>query len=186
MDRSIIFILDRSGSMESCRADTIGGFNACLNDQKALGGKISLTLFDHEYTPVYSEMDLAEAPLLTMETFQPRGMTALLDAIGSTIKNWTGSSSPTVIILTDGFENASNTYTKAHIKDLIEQKTKEGWTFVYLGANQDAFTEAGNIGIAPHCTMNFDTRRTPEAFGRLSETLSSHAGPAADTFNFAS
>jgi len=129
-------------------------------------------------------MDLAEAPLLTMETFQPRGMTALLDAIGSTIKNWTGSANPTVIILTDGFENASKTYSKAHIKDLIEQKTKEGWTFVYLGANQDAFTEAGNMGIAPQCTMNFDTRRTPEAFGRLSETLSSQT-PAA-SFNFAS
>ena len=185
MERSIIFLLDRSGSMESCRTDTIGGFNACLNDQKALGGKISLNLFDHEYTPVYSNINLSEAPLPTTETFQPRGMTALLDAIGLTIKNWSGSSNPTVIILTDGFENSSKTYTKAHIKDLIELKTKDGWTFVYLGANQDAFTEAGNIGIAPQCTMNYDVNRTPEAFGRLSQTLSSQAGPAA-SFNFAS
>jgi len=79
----------------------------------------------------------------------------------------------TLIILTDGHENASIEYTKAHVKDLIEQKQKDGWTVIYLGANQDAFAEGGSLGIAPHMTMNYDVRRTPEAFRALSQTVSS-------------
>jgi len=48
MDR--IFLLDRSGSMESCWDDTIGGFNSFLKDQTALGlgGTLTLIQFDHE------------------------------------------------------------------------------------------------------------------------------------------
>ena len=73
---------------------------------------------------------------------------------------------------TDGLENASREYTKSHIHDLIEQKTKDGWVFVYLGANQDAFAEAGSLGIAANRTINYDVRDTPTAFERLSQTLS--------------
>lgn len=173
-DRSLIFLLDRSGSMETCRDDTIGGFNSFVKDQAALGGKLTLIQFDHEILISYSDVDLKNIKPLTTETFEPRGSTALLDAIGTTIKS-EKSSNPLVIILTDGQENASCKYTKAHIKDLIEQKTKDGWTFMYLGANQDAFAEAGAMGIAPACTMNYDANKTPEAFRALSQTVSQRA-----------
>ena len=82
------------------------------------------------------------------------------------------SRTPIVAILTDGLENASNKFTKAHIKDLIDQKTKEGWTFMYLGANQDAFQEAGALGIAPAGTLNYDSRQTGSAFRALSQAMS--------------
>jgi Mg-chelatase subunit ChlD len=172
--RHLIFLLDRSGSMESCWDDTIGGFNSFLSDQAALGGKLSLIQFDHEICKSYLEQDLKHVKPLTRETFKPRGSTALLDAIGSTIKEWSGPQ-PTLIILTDGAENASTKFTKAHVKDLVEQKQKEGWTVMYLGANQDAFAEAGAMGIAPATTMNYDARRTPEAFRTLSATCSQAA-----------
>ncbi len=172
MDR--IFILDRSGSMESCIDDTIGGFNAFVREQVPFGGTLTLVLFDHEYTPVYTAKPIGDVEPLTRETFTPRGSTALLDAIGKTIKDTT-SNIPTVVILTDGQENSSHTYTKAHIKDLIEGRQRDGWTFVYLGANQDAFAEAGSIGIAPAATMNYDVRRTPEAFATLSAAMSQAA-----------
>jgi hypothetical protein len=55
---------------------------------------------------------------------------------------------------------------------MVEQKTSDGWTFVYLGANQDAFAEAGALGIGADTTMNYDTERTPDAFRALSATLS--------------
>jgi len=181
MDR--IFILDRSGSMEACRDDTIGGFNAFLREQQAEGGTLTLILFDHEYSVSYTNKPISDVEPLTINTFVPRGATALLDAIGKAIKN-TQSNVPTVVILTDGQENSSQEYTKAHIKDLIEQKTKDGWTFVYLGANQDAFAEAGQLGIAPTATANFDTRRTPEAFRALSAAMSSQASNNAQGFNF--
>lgn len=173
-NRSLIFLLDRSGSMDICRDDTIGGFNSFVKDQAALGGKLTLIQFDHEILTSYSDVDLKNINPLTTETFQPRGSTALLDAIGETIKSQK-SSNPLVIILTDGQENASTKFTKAHIKDLIEQKTKDGWTFMYLGANQDAFAEAGSLGIAPGRAVNYDVSKTPEAFRALSQTVSQHA-----------
>jgi hypothetical protein len=168
MDR--VFLLDRSGSMESCWDDTIGGFNAFVNDQKKDGGTLTLIQFDHEYQLCYENKPIGDVEPLTRETFQPRGSTALLDAIGRAIKEV--KTRPTFIILTDGCENASHVYTKAHIKDLIEERQKDGWTFVYLGANQDAFAEAGAIGINPETTMNYDVNKTPEAFRTLSATCS--------------
>jgi Mg-chelatase subunit ChlD len=173
-NRSLVFLLDRSGSMESCRDDTIGGFNSFVKDQAALGGKLTLVQFDHEIITTYTDMELKDVVPLTTETFQPRGSTALLDAIGTIVKSQK-SENPLVIILTDGQENSSTKFTKAHIKDLIEQKTKDGWTFMYLGANQDAFAEAGAMGIGPACTMNYDANKTPDVFRALSATVSQRA-----------
>jgi len=173
--RTLIFLLDRSGSMESCWDDTIGGFNSFVTDQKALGGKLTLVQFDHEYSISYENIELKNVTPLTRETFKPRGSTALLDAIGKAIKANTDNQNVTLIILTDGQENSSREYTKSHIKDLIEQKTKDGWTVMYLGANQDAFAEAGSMGIGAAHTMNYDTGNTPEVFARLSQTVSQAA-----------
>ena len=174
-DRSLIFLLDRSGSMETCCDDTIGGFNSFVKDQAALGGKLTLIQFDHEYLMSYENKPLGEVEPLTKTTFKPRGSTALLDAIGRAIKECKTESIPTIIILTDGQENSSRTYTKAHIKDIIFERQKEGWTFMYLGANQDAFAEAGSIGIDPAGTMNFDVNKTPDVFRALSATVSQRA-----------
>jgi len=145
-----------------------------------MGGTLSLIQFDHEYLVSYTVTPIADVQPLTTETFQPRGSTALLDAIGRTIKE-TKSQNPSVVILTDGQENCSHTYTKAHIKDLIEQKTKEGWTFAYLGANQDAFAEASSMGIPTECTMNYDARNTPVAFRALSSAMSAQASGQSQT-----
>ena len=169
-----IFLLDCSGSMDSCRDDTIGGFNAFLEDQKQHGGNITLVQFDHEFTVSYKDEPIEKVSPLDRDTFKPRGSTALYDAIGTTIKMFQ-KSKPTVAILTDGAENSSRTYTKAHVKDLIEQKTREGWSFVYLGANQDAFAEAGGIGISPRYTMNYETSNTNDGFHRLSQAVSQTA-----------
>ena len=169
-----IFLLDRSGSMQSCWMDTIGGYNAFVTSQKPLGGTMSLILFDHEYQKVYENKPIEEVVDLTQETYTPRGSTALLDAMGQCIKECTVDK-PTVIILTDGHENASTTYTNAHIKDLVDQKTKDGWTFVYLGANQDAFAEGAKLGVDPRCTLNFDVNNTPGLFATLSAAVSRQA-----------
>ena len=72
--------------MESCWDDTIGGFNAFLREQQTMGGTLSLIQFDHEYLVSYPVTPIADVQPLTTETFQPRGSTALLDAIGRTIK----------------------------------------------------------------------------------------------------
>ena len=174
-----IFLLDRSGSMETIADDTIGGFNAFVKDQKEFGGTLSLYLFDHEILCSYQHTDITKVPLMDNKTFQPRGSTALNDAIGNIIKSQAIPEDPSItvkfVILTDGMENASTTYTSAHIKDLIDAQTKKGWDFMYLGANQDAFTVAETMGIARQNAMTFDVHNTPEAFRSLSATMSQQA-----------
>src|SRR6266498_2631202 len=83
----IIMILDRSGSMASCRNETIEGFNAFLNEQKKQPGEavISLYQFDDIYEKVYEWQNIKNASFLDNSTFVPRGWTALLDAMGNTI-----------------------------------------------------------------------------------------------------
>lgn len=170
MDR--VFLLDRSGSMSSCLADTIGGYNSFVASQKELGGTMALYYFDHEFTTMYAKTPIADVEYITVDTYVPRGSTALLDAIGSLIKaEEKDDQKKMVIILTDGHENSSHIYTKAHIKDLIEAKEKDGWQIIYLGANQDAFAEAQAMGIRPGCTMNYDTCKTPELFAALSAAV---------------
>jgi len=173
----IFFLLDRSGSMDMCRDDTIGGFNAFVSDQRALNPDALMTLwqFDHEVLVSYTNKPLSEVPPLTHETFQPRGSTHLLDTIGEALKSSPLAEPPIVVIFTDGEENGSHKFNKSGVKEMVEQKTSDGWTFVYLGANQDAFAEAGALGIDARTTMNYDTSRTPDAFRTLSATVSQQA-----------
>ena len=165
----ITVILDRSGSMASIASDVVGGFNAFVADQCGQPGECRLTLvqFDHEYQVVYAGRPITEAPLLASDTYQPRGTTALLDAIGRTIES-TGDrlrALPEVdrpdrvllVITTDGLENASTDYTRERVFNMIStQRDAYGWKFQFMAANQDAIQEGGHIGIAPQAAMNFD------------------------------
>ena len=166
MDR--VFLLDRSGSMDSCRQDTIDGFNTFVDSQKQFGGTMTLCLFDDEFETVYEKLPIEQVPPLTEHTFVPRGGTALHDAMGQVLK-MNLSDDAMIIILTDGEENSSRTYTSAHVKDLVNLKP---WKFVYLGANQDAVLAATNLGIKT--SMEYDVTRTPEVFRALSETVSNY------------
>lgn len=156
----ISVVLDRSGSMSSIMTDTIGGFNQFLKDQKAVKSKATFSLlqFDTEFQEDYIGKDIQEVPELTDKTFVPRGMTALLDAIGHTI-NKTGEWLKNIpeairpgkvvfVILTDGAENSSHEFSKSQIFDMIKKQTDVfKWGFVFLGANQDAIQEAHGLGI---------------------------------------
>jgi len=155
----IAVILDRSGSMESIATDAIGGFNAFVAGQRALPGaaRMTLILFDDRYEVPIKSAPLDTVPLLTRQTFVPRGSTALLDAIGLTIKKMTESFATRpvadrpdtiiVAILTDGAENASRRFSHAHISDLIAEKRAQGWEFIFLAANQDAIASARRLSI---------------------------------------
>lgn len=156
----IVVVADKSGSMESVKADAIGGYNNLLGEQQAEAADeahLTLVLFDTSYA-VGERVPVKEAQPLTDETYRPGGCTALLDAIGRVITE-TGSrlaalpeherpDQVIVAIITDGRENSSHEHTKKQVCEMIEhQQEKYGWRFVYLGANQDAFREAGKLGI---------------------------------------
>lgn len=151
----IVCIIDRSGSMESIRSDAMGGFNTFIKAQKKVPGtaSVSLVLFNDQYETPYTDKDIKEVENLTNKTFVPRGMTALLDAIGKTIYNMSTKIASMkkedrpekviVCILTDGEENSSKVFTGDQIKTMIDnQKGQSQWNFVFLAANQDAFATA--------------------------------------------
>jgi len=185
IDRStmtnVSFILDRSGSMFQCITDTIGGFNAFVESQKTDNpdGTLSLHLFGNDYTTLYTNKPIRDIEHLTTKTYRPRGGTALLDAIGITIKDSgvlvttdIATNPMIIVILTDGQENSSQVYSKAHINDLIGMLTaKKTCQFVFLGANQDAIGEGQTLGIHQNSAMTFDTGCVDEAFRGLSAAV---------------
>lgn len=153
----IIFIIDRSGSMQSIAADMIGGFAAFIAEQRKTPGdcRVTLTQFDDHYDVVYAGKPLDQVDTLSLE---PRGGTALLDAIGRTVSD-TGNrlrnmkegdrpSQVLVVIITDGGENASREYKLKQVFDMITlQRERYHWEFVFLGANQDSIATAAGLGI---------------------------------------
>ena len=157
MKSIICLILDRSGSMQGRENDVIGGVNSFLDEQKKLPDPASIAFvrFDTDATERFRPMQaLAECHPLTKADYQPRGGTPLLDAIGKTItdldEDWKREQPERaiVVIVTDGEENASREYKKAKIAEMIKARQDSGkWAFIYLGANVDAFQEAGSMGI---------------------------------------
>lgn len=172
---NIYFILDRSGSMWNCLNDTIGGFNAFVASQKTCNpnGTMSLVLFGNDYSEIYHAKPITEVENLSHTVYVPHGGTALLDAIGTTIKNviTIDDVKNIIVILTDGDENASSKFTKSHINDLITFKQREGWQFVFLGANQDAISEGHKLGISDNRTMTFEPENVNNAFEGLSAAI---------------
>jgi hypothetical protein len=147
----IAYILDRSGSMQPMQEPAVAAFNDFIKSQLDVPGDARLTLiqFDDAYEVPVSAKPIQDVPQLTAATYTPRGSTALLDAIGRTIKETDRRISalpedekPGKVILaifTDGEENASQEYTIKHIGDLIRlYRDQKGWEFLFLAANQDA------------------------------------------------
>jgi len=158
-------ILDRSGSMQSIRHDTINGFNQFLKDQQKNNPdcQLSLVQFDHEIDDIYIEAPIKEVSPLNPKTYVPRGTTSLLDAIGFTLDKAsiitvpkTQNAKVIVVIITDGQENSSTTFNKDQVFDKIKLlKEKHNWQFIFLGANQDAIQEAQHLGISREQAMTF-------------------------------
>lgn len=187
----ITVILDRTGSMESVKTDTIGGFNKFLKDQKAVPGEATLTLvqFDHQdpYEVIQDFVPIQEAKDLTTATFVPRGWTPLLDAIGRGINDLGAklAAKPEdqrpekvlFVILTDGYENASKEFSREKVFELIKTQTDVfKWQFMYLGANQDAIAVGAGIGIPKTASMQYTCSSTGVAatFNAASAQVSSY------------
>jgi uncharacterized protein YegL len=184
----IAVLLDRSGSMNDVKAETISGFNHFLKDQQSEGSNASLTLvqFDSQgIDTVYDNQPIGEVKPLNDDTYQPRGMTPLLDALGHTI-NDTGkklsdiqeSERPDKVVfaaITDGLENASREFSKATIKQMIERQSDVyKWQFIYLGANQDAFIEAAKLGVNLQNSANFTPDNVKVAYASASSNVRSY------------
>lgn len=185
----IAFVLDRSGSMNHCQQAAIDGFNQFLVDQQNTEGlaKLTLVLFDDDYLVPISSVPVQEVVPLNDETYQPRGCTALLDAIGQTIDDLGNRLSALpekdrpgqviVAILTDGLENASQRFNWKEIAGKIKHQTDVyKWIFLFLGANQDAIATAASLSIAANNAANYvadaaGSKASHAAFSRKARAL---------------
>jgi hypothetical protein len=182
----LVFLLDRSGSMQSIKSDVIGGFRAFLTEQRATDGQCAVTLaqFDHEYEVVYQGIPLDQVPLLALS---PRGRTALLDSMGKLITDTVAEidalpeddkpGTVVVAIMTDGLENASGEWRRPDIKALVEQQTNErGWEFLYMGADQDAVEFGEGLGVKAEQSVTYAKGKSREAWAVASGNVRRYRG----------
>ena len=155
----LVFIVDRSGSMAGLESDTIGGLNATLQKNREVEGDctVSIVLFDTTNDVIVNRQPIEKVGNLTTRQYQVGGCTALLDAVGDSIRYMTKvqqilpedyrAEHVMFAIITDGLENASRRHSYSEVKRLIEARQEMGWEFLFLGANIDAAKEAGRMGI---------------------------------------
>jgi Mg-chelatase subunit ChlD len=186
-------LLDRSGSMESMRADVIGGFNNLLAEQQADGHDARMTLvqFDSEdpHDVLTDAAAIQRVRPLSEHTFVPRGGTPLLDATGHLITKASVREQRraalgkrpeiiTLITITDGNENQSRGFSRKDIVRLVKDKEAHGWSFVFLGAGLDAYAEAGGMGYDRRSVQSFarDGAGSQSAFRSASAAMTARRG----------
>jgi uncharacterized protein YegL len=183
----VVFILDRSGSMSGLESDTIGGFNSMIDKQRKEEGEayISTVLFDDQTEILYDRVPVKKVEPMTDRQYYVRGCTALLDAIGGAIHHISNvhkyareedrPEKTLFIITTDGMENASRIYDYERVRRMVEkEQEKNGWEFLFLGANMDAIKQAGRFGITADRAINYECDRAGTALNYqvLSEAVS--------------
>lgn len=163
-DTELVFVIDKSGSMYDLADDTIGSFNSVIEEQKSpdKDGNVYVTtvMFNKESEKIHDRKNIKDIEKITKKEYCPGGSTALLDTLGNTItelsKNESAKKNKVMfVVITDGYENGSREFKKETVKKLVDEKTKENWQFIFLGANIDSFKESSDIGISKKHTRNF-------------------------------
>lgn len=149
----IIIVLDKSESMETNKSQTIASLNSFINNQKQLNPVsevpvfFSLVTFSDSHTTVINKIPIQEAPTVSLEDYNPDGMTALCDAIGYVITSMIVDNTKTICcVISDGEENSSKYFTRGAVSDLISSRG-DSLEMVYIGSNQDAIKTGFNMGI---------------------------------------
>lgn len=172
----VSLILDESGSMQSCKGAALAGVNHYLATlrREPVETHFTLTLFNAGRTDVrYRAVPVSAVQDLDAETYRPQDRTPLYDAIGRTLslarQEAPAGAGKLCVILTDGEENASQEYSRQQVFDLIKQYEKQGWAFLYLGADHDVWAAGGDLGIAGDSRISFCRGTVDHTFDQLSE-----------------
>lgn len=175
-----LIILDESGSMESIKNATISGFNELVQTIQGLEKQypeqkhyISLVTFNGLGIKTHlDKQPVSSLSQINEKTYQPNSMTPLYDAMGIHILKLRvdladmENVNVLVTILTDGEENASREFSGAQVKKIIEEQKSQGWTFTYIGANQDVEKVAATISITNTMQFNANEADVKAMFAR--------------------
>ena len=182
-------IVDKSGSMSDCIDHTIAGFNEQVAKIRSMEREfpeqritMGLTLFNNEVSQQLSQAQPSSIRPLTRNNYQPDGSTALLDAIGITVQRLEGeiftnsateSATVVVVILTDGYENASRMFSLADVRAMISRLEETGrWTFSFIGATLDAMDVAEKMAIKRNNSYSFiKEEMSTEVWDKLSDSM---------------
>lgn len=177
----VVLVLDETGSMADTVSDTIGAVNGYFETlaKDTPEARVSIMEFsdmlgqEENFRVLVADVAPAEVPKLTEKNYRPRGNTPLYDALGKAITETEeiGAERYLLVVMTDGKENASREWTIEGVKKLIERKQGEGWTIIYLGANQDAWAAGAALGVARGNTMSY--RQTSRGVGQAAVALAS-------------
>ena len=185
----LTLLLDRSGSMESIRSDVVGGINGFLKTQRDAPGYANFTLIQFDSVDpqevVIDSQIVTDVKDLTDADFTPRSYTPLYDALGRAIvstgarlKDMSEDERPdkvVFVVLSDGDENDSKEYTKSMVRLMIETQQEEfNWKFMFLGADMDAFGEAGSIGIKASTTLSGTRAFVRQNLGMTGQSIAAY------------
>ena len=164
----LVFIIDRSGSMQGYEADTVGGINSTLERQRSIEGEVTVStvLFNTQTEVIHDRISIDKIKPMSVDNYRVGGCTALLDALGGSINHIRKvhkyirpedvPEHTVFVITTDGMENSSTRYSGGEVREMIKQQTDEaGWEFIFLAANIDAVDTARYIGIREERAANF-------------------------------
>ena len=193
-DTLVTVIIDASGSMMGITGATLEGYNSFIDKQREEEGDVlvSLVIFDSEWdggkqklrlVRPYTALALSEVPVLTNEVYEARGGTPLRDAIGNGISQTddilktisTENPDTLIVIITDGGENTSQDYSGNLVKEMVKKREADGWTFIYMGANQDSWAETQHLGFQQGNVMNYAAHDIKEgAFAKVAAATHHH------------
>lgn len=176
---NIRIVLDRSGSMSGSERVTTKALNTYLTDLKnedGVNALLTLSTFDSRSI----DIPISKVPISKMYSFpddliKPRGGTPLYDAIGLAIHDLeniieSSEDNKVLVIVTDGYENASREYTFEGIRSKIKEKEEDGWLIIYLGADHDAFRQADSLNFNRERSMKYSKKDSLDTFRAVTRT----------------
>jgi hypothetical protein len=156
-DSKIVMVLDASGSMNTVKNDIVGSINAFLDAQKTITEDkptFSLLQFGQVNHWRFVDVPLETIPAFRAHMYEVAGGTPLYDSIGAAIETFDRFNDVSLVIITDGEDNTSKSFTRGRIRDMIaKKKAKQNWDIIYLCANESGFAAGAAMGVSSNISV---------------------------------
>lgn len=153
----VYILLDRSGSMQTLWNEAIGSINGYV-EKLDPEDKVHFAVFDSVSHDLVQAAKAKDWKKVDEKSIDPRGGTPLYDSCGQimTLAETMNTEKTLLVVMTDGYENASHEHTQASIKAKVKAWEERNWEVVFLGANFDDVASVSNsVGVVGSKTMNY-------------------------------